>query len=78
MGLQMGLATWNLTEEVLGLGTQGVKSGACLSRNLPLGARVPEPRLQTRLHLIRTVGMVGTWWSQLCFPMPSLEIQMAR
>lgn len=27
---------WNLTEEGLGLGTQCVRSGASLSRNLPL------------------------------------------
>lgn len=73
---------WNLTEEGLGLGTQCVRSGASLSRNLPLGARIPEHRLQTRLPLI---CMVGTWCSQLCFSMegwptwfePPLEIQMA-
>lgn len=39
----MGLATLcNLTEEV--------RSGVCLSRNFPRGARIPEHRLQTRLH----------------------------
>lgn len=49
---------WNLTEEGLGLGTQCVRSGVSLSRNLPLGARIPEHRLQTCLPLI---CMVGTW-----------------
>lgn len=72
---------WNLTEEGLGLGTQCVRSGACLSRNLPLGARIPEHRLQARLPLVR---MVGAWRRQLCFSMecwltwlePPLEIQV--